>query len=178
MTEKALQAAFVAAVKSSPGAMCYHTYDSRRSEEGFPDLLVLMLRPPGVWFLELKTEAGQLSGPQKAWARTIAAVGGNWREVRPSNAAAVAAEMGLTLTMPELAATGRKEGRASSDGTDGPYPRSGDGTGARSAEEVRAAIDAKADQLQRELGIGEHAAILTAGRLVREEMAGERAGGR
>ena len=41
------------------GWMVYHTRDSRRSETGFPDLV--LVRPPVVWIVELKTEKGKLT---------------------------------------------------------------------------------------------------------------------
>jgi len=43
----------------------YHTFDSRRSQPGFPDVVVV--RAPRVVFLELKTDYGRLTLPQEAW---------------------------------------------------------------------------------------------------------------
>jgi hypothetical protein len=40
------------------GWMVYHTRDSRRSQTGFPDLV--LVRPPVVWFVELLIEASYL----------------------------------------------------------------------------------------------------------------------
>ena len=41
------------------GWMVYHTRDSRRSETGFPDLV--LVRPPVVWIVELKREDAKLT---------------------------------------------------------------------------------------------------------------------
>ncbi len=45
------------------GWWTYHTYDSRRSTPGFPDLV--LIRPPRVLFLELKRETGRLTVAQR-----------------------------------------------------------------------------------------------------------------
>ena len=47
------------------GWMVYHTHDSRRSPTGFPDLV--LVRPPTVWFVELKSEKGKLT--EGHWTR-------------------------------------------------------------------------------------------------------------
>jgi len=47
------------------GWIAYHTYDSRRSTAGFPDLV--LARPPRVIFAELKTETGIVDPAQRAW---------------------------------------------------------------------------------------------------------------
>ncbi len=41
----------------------YHNPDSRRSAAGFPDLV--LVRPPHVLFVELKTEKGRVSDQQE-----------------------------------------------------------------------------------------------------------------
>ena len=43
----------------------YHTFSSRRSPQGFPDLL--LCRPPRVVFAELKSERGRLTPHQEHW---------------------------------------------------------------------------------------------------------------
>ena len=51
--------------------ICYHTHNSRRSEEGFPD--VVLARPPGltsqgrIIFAELKSAHGKLTEAQHLW---------------------------------------------------------------------------------------------------------------
>ena len=47
------------------GWSVYHTYDSRRSDPGFPDLV--LVRPPRVVFAELKSQRGGLSTHQRDW---------------------------------------------------------------------------------------------------------------
>jgi hypothetical protein len=45
------------------GWFVYHNPDSRRSNAGFPDLV--LIRPPRVLFIELKRETGRLSPTQR-----------------------------------------------------------------------------------------------------------------
>ncbi len=47
----------------------YHTYDSRRSIAGFPDLV--LVKPPKVLFLEVKRENGRLSVAQADWLAAL-----------------------------------------------------------------------------------------------------------
>ena len=47
----------------------YHTFDSRRSEAGWPDLA--LVRPPRFILAELKTETGRLSPAQRQWRRKL-----------------------------------------------------------------------------------------------------------
>jgi hypothetical protein len=50
----------------------YHTYDSRGSERGFPDLL--MVREHRLVFAELKTTTGRVSKPQREWLEALSGV--------------------------------------------------------------------------------------------------------
>jgi len=63
-TEAAFQASVIRYAELM-GWRCYHTRDSRRSRQGFPDL-VLVRRPRVVW-AELKSERGHTTKEQMAW---------------------------------------------------------------------------------------------------------------
>lgn len=56
------------------GFMVYHTYDSRRSPSGFPDLC--LLRPPRLIFAELKRERGTPTPEQLEWLYELREVTG------------------------------------------------------------------------------------------------------
>ena len=51
------------------GFLCYHAHDSRRSEPGLPDLL--LVRPPSVIFAELKTDRGRVTPAQRVWIEAL-----------------------------------------------------------------------------------------------------------
>ena len=57
------------------GYRAYHTHNSRRSEPGFPDLVLASPRQRRVIFAELKTATGQLSDDQAWWAGVLTAAG-------------------------------------------------------------------------------------------------------
>ena len=65
------------------GLLLYHTYDSRRSAPGFPDLVIA--GPGGVLFRELKTEKGRLTVHQERWGNILAASGADIGVWRPSD---------------------------------------------------------------------------------------------
>lgn len=73
ITEKAFQANVVRFATLS-GWTVYHTYDSRRSAAGFPDLV--MVRGSRLVFAELKTERGRVSVAQSIWLRALQVVMG------------------------------------------------------------------------------------------------------
>lgn len=52
------------------GWLVYHTFSSRRSPRGFPDLT--MVRGDRLVFAELKSYAGRLKGAQKEWLDRLA----------------------------------------------------------------------------------------------------------
>jgi hypothetical protein len=49
------------------GWLCYHTFDSRRSTPGFPDLVLCHPVRRQVIFAELKTARGRVSAAQQVW---------------------------------------------------------------------------------------------------------------
>lgn len=65
------------------GWLVYHTYDSQRSEPGFPDLT--MVRGGRVVFRELKREKGRVSPHQKVWLEALATAGADAAVWRPSD---------------------------------------------------------------------------------------------
>ena len=68
MTEKELQAAVVE-LAGYLKWRCYHTYDSRRSNAGFPDLT--MVRYGRLIFAELKSEKGKATTVTKRYGSTL-----------------------------------------------------------------------------------------------------------
>lgn len=58
----------------------YHTHDSRRSEPGFPDSVII---GTAIIYRELKSAAGVLSPEQRRWGSRITRAGGNWATWRP-----------------------------------------------------------------------------------------------
>lgn len=61
--------------------LAYHTHDSRRSQEGFPDLV--LIRRPVVIYRELKTEKGVVSRAQQTWLDALVACGQDAKVWRP-----------------------------------------------------------------------------------------------
>ena len=72
MTEAQLQAAVVE-LAGYLGWLTYHTYDSRRSQAGFPDLV--MARGGSLIFAELKSAKGKVSFDQQIWLNSVEEVG-------------------------------------------------------------------------------------------------------
>lgn len=64
LTERRFQAT-VERAATLLGWRYYHTYDSRRSPEGFPDLV--LVKGPRLIFAELKKNAGRVSKSQELW---------------------------------------------------------------------------------------------------------------
>lgn len=73
MSEKQLQDA-VAGFAFVCGWRRYHTFDSRRSEPGFPDLV--LVRAGRLVAAELKAAAGRVTASQQAWLDDLALVPG------------------------------------------------------------------------------------------------------
>jgi hypothetical protein len=79
MLEKEWQRQVVQLAKTL-GYRTYHTFDSRRSTHGFPDLVLVRDR---VIYLELKREKGRLTEEQKGWLRALRAAGAEAYVARP-----------------------------------------------------------------------------------------------
>jgi hypothetical protein len=83
MTERQLQDAIVEAA-TRLGWLPYHTYDSRRSEAGFPDLV--LVRDGVILVYELKTETGRMRPMQREWLDALdGATVQTSRVIRPSD---------------------------------------------------------------------------------------------
>lgn len=71
VTEQGLQDALVKHAELG-GWKHYHTFDSRRSDPGFPDLT--LVRGEDLVFLELKTAIGKVRPEQVEWLNALLAV--------------------------------------------------------------------------------------------------------
>ena len=80
MTEKQFQAKVIDMAKIFKWTY-YHTYSSKRSPAGFPDLVLVRDR---VLFRELKTDTGKLSPHQKLWGEKLTEGGADFAVWRPS----------------------------------------------------------------------------------------------
>ncbi len=80
MSEREFQAHVKAEAKRC-GWEAYHTHDSRRSDEGFPDLV--MIRGPVLLVAELKVKKNTITPAQEKWLQLFEGVGARvfrWRE--------------------------------------------------------------------------------------------------
>lgn len=80
MTEKDWQKQVVELAQTLGWRKAYHTYDSRRSHSGFPDLVLVRER---VVFAELKREKTKLSPSQCGWMRALLDAGAEAYVLRP-----------------------------------------------------------------------------------------------
>lgn len=62
--------------------LVYHTRDSRRSQPGFPDIVLVKGR---LIFAELKSETGRLTPEQERWLAALRSAGCDVRVWRPSD---------------------------------------------------------------------------------------------
>lgn len=65
------------------GVAWYHSYSSRRSVAGWPDLALCGSR--GFMLRELKTATGRLTAEQQQWGLTLRAAGVAWDVWRPAD---------------------------------------------------------------------------------------------
>ena len=89
MTEKAFQSDVMRVAKML-GWLWYHTFDSRRSASGFPDLVLVRER---VLFRELKVGKNKLSQSQELWRDSIMDAGGDWAEWRETDMDDIVADL-------------------------------------------------------------------------------------
>lgn len=82
VSEKEFQAAVVSLAKRN-GWRVYHTHDSRKSEAGFPDLV--MVRAGRLIIAELKAASGKVAAAQQNWIDDLRSCGLDVRVWRPSD---------------------------------------------------------------------------------------------
>ena len=90
-SEREFQQAIIDLAKAN-GWLVYHTYDSRRSEPGFPDLVLTNGRR--VVFAEVKTNGGRTTEAQERWLRLLSDANADVFVWRPRHWAQIA----ITLT--------------------------------------------------------------------------------
>lgn len=67
LTEDQFQQQIIDLAKLHGYTLIYHVYDSRRSQAGFPDLVLVNERRGVALFRELKTSTGRLTEAQHNW---------------------------------------------------------------------------------------------------------------
>lgn len=82
MNERQFQGAVIDLCKLY-GIAWYHTYDSRNSVAGWPDLA--LCGAGGFMLRELKTERGELTSDQDEWGFRLRNAGVNWDVWRPAD---------------------------------------------------------------------------------------------
>lgn len=90
LKESAFQARVVALAKAN-GFAAYHTHDSRRSEPGFPDLV--LIRGGVLIVAELKSTKGRVRPSQERWLELFREVGARVFLWRPDDWASIRAEL-------------------------------------------------------------------------------------
>jgi hypothetical protein len=81
-TERSFQASVIELCKLF-GIAYYHTYDSRRSAKGWPDLAICGKR--GFIARELKAERGTVTPDQEEWGALLTQAGVSWDVWRPED---------------------------------------------------------------------------------------------
>lgn len=90
LKESAFQARVVAMAKAN-GWEIYHTHDSRRSEPGFPDLV--LIRGRVLLVAELKVKRNKTTAAQERWLELFRGVGARVFLWRPEDWAQIRAEL-------------------------------------------------------------------------------------
>lgn len=82
LTEYQFQSQVIELAQFHGYRLIYHTHDSRRSQLGFPDLVLISLGRGRCLFRELKTATGRMSPAQTLWIGGLQKAGldaGVWR---------------------------------------------------------------------------------------------------
>jgi hypothetical protein len=95
-------------IAQASGWLVYHTHDSRRSQPGFPDLVLVHAGRRLTLFRELKKETGVLSPKQREWIHELTEAGQDVAVWRP--------RQWFDQTIPDLL-TGRTAAPALADRT-------------------------------------------------------------
>lgn len=74
-SERTLQEHVIDLARLCGFVLVYHTHDSRRSQPGFPDLVLVNVLTGRVLFRELKSSKGVISKEQRRWADGLRAAG-------------------------------------------------------------------------------------------------------
>jgi hypothetical protein len=82
MTERGLQASIIEMCMLF-GVAWYHTFDSRRSARGWPDLALCGNR--GFITRELKSDSGAVTAEQEHWGVRLRQAGVDWSVWRPAD---------------------------------------------------------------------------------------------
>ncbi|WP_461634486.1 VRR-NUC domain-containing protein [Glutamicibacter soli] len=84
-SEATFQSQVIQLAKQLGFKQIYHVYDSRRSEPGFPDLVMVNARTRRTLFIELKTQKGRISPEQVTWIDALRVSGQTAMVWRPSD---------------------------------------------------------------------------------------------
>lgn len=77
-SERTFQEHVIDAARRCGFILIYHTHDSRRSQPGFPDLVLVNPRTKRVLFRELKSAKGKISKEQQQWADGLRKAGADF----------------------------------------------------------------------------------------------------
>jgi hypothetical protein len=97
MPEREFQAEVIRLAKLL-GWRVYHTFNSRRSASGFPDLVLVRDR---VMYAELKTDRGKPTPLQLEWAQALTGAGAEVYLWRPAELQAIAETLARRTQRPE-----------------------------------------------------------------------------
>lgn len=77
-SEKDFQQCVINLAESLGYRLIYHTHDSRRSQPGFPDLVLVNPKTRRVLFRELKSAKGRVSTDQQRWGEGLMLAGADF----------------------------------------------------------------------------------------------------